>query len=438
MGIRVLVIGGGGREHALCWKLAQSPTVDAVLSAPGNPGMATLGETFPIALADHASMVALAEQQRIDLVVIGPEDPLAAGLADRLTDAGFAVVGHSAAASRIESSKAWAKEIMSEAGVPAARSVAVATRAQGAQAITELGGNGPVVVKVDGLTAGKGVVVAQDRDEATEALFTFIDQVSGRPDEAATPTVVIEEFLEGQEVSVLALVDSTTVRTLAPSCDYKRAFDGDAGPNTGGMGVYTPTQAVDAGLLAEIERTVLEPTARVMVERGHPLRGVLYAGLILTSAGPKVLEFNARFGDPETQVVLPTLESDLAELLTAVASGRLTMTPKPASSGAAVGVVLASPGYPGSYPKGLPITGVDALHDEPDVTVFHAGTALDDQGQLVTAGGRVLTVVGRGDDLAAAHATAYAAAERIQFEGQMMRRDIAVRELPSFDSNALP
>lgn len=425
MGIRVLVIGNGGREHAIVWKLHQSARVDSIICAPGNPGIARIAECFPVAPMELDAIVDLVTTENVDLVMIGPEDPLAAGLADRLTDAGIAVAGPSAAAARIEASKSFAKEIMATAGIPTARSITVTDRDAGIAAIHEIAGNGPVVVKADGLAAGKGVVVAISHEEALAALDAYlIDRTMGD----AGASVVIEAFLEGREVSVLALTDGTTIYPLAPSCDYKRARDGDQGPNTGGMGTYTPTKAMDADTLAGIHRTILQPAIDEMARRGTPMRGVLYAGMIMTEDGPKVLEFNARFGDPETQVVLPTLEGDLGVLLEAVANGTLADVPAPTASGAAVGVILASGGYPAMYRKGLPISGLDDITGEQTI-VFQAGTLRDDSGQIVTNGGRVLTVVGLGESIAKARDRAYAAADRISFDGMQRREDIALREV---------
>jgi len=423
--MRVLVIGSGGREHAVVWKLAQSAVVGEIVCAPGNPGIEALAECVPVPVADLDRIVALAVDRAVDLVVIGPEDLLAAGLADRLTAIGIAVAGHSAAASRIESSKAWAKGVMARAGIPTARSLTASNLDDGLRAIAEIGGDGPVVIKADGLAAGKGVVIAAARAEAERALTAMIrDGAFG----SAGSTVVVEECLTGQEVSILALTDGTAIRTLAPSCDHKRLGDGDMGPNTGGMGVYTPTRHVDATLLRTIHERILEPAVRDLHEQGTPLRGVLYAGLMLTPDGPKAIEFNARFGDPETQVVLPTLQGDLGRLLHGVATGTLADVPEPVHAGAAVGVILASNGYPGPYPTGLPISGLDEVDGMEDVIVFHAGTKRAGDG-LVTAGGRVLTVVGLGADLREAHDRAYEAAARIAFEGRQFRTDIAHREL---------
>ena len=422
MTMRVLVVGGGGREHALVWKLGQSPLVGEIICAPGNAGIAELAESVQVTPNDLDGIVRLAKERRVDLAVIGPEDPLAAGLADRLTEAGVATAGPSAAAARIESSKAWAKELMHEAGVPTGRAIAVDSIDAGRRAIAAF--VAPVVVKADGLAAGKGVAVCDTIAAAERTLATYMDQ---RVFGDAGATVLIEEYLAGQEVSMLALTDGHTIYLLAPACDYKRAFDGDEGPNTGGMGVYTPVPAFDVDLHAEIQRTVLEPTVAALAVNGSPMCGVLYAGLILTADGPKVLEFNARFGDPESQVVLPTLNGDLATLLDAVARGRLADVATPRADGAAVGVVLASGGYPGAYQTGHPIDGLDRVPN--DVLVFHAGTARDNGGRVVTAGGRVLTVVGHGPDLASARDRAYAGAAEISFYGMQMRQDIALREV---------
>lgn len=423
MGMRILVVGGGAREHALVWKLAQSPRAGALFCAPGNAGTETLAENLPVPASDIDGIVAAVKAHQIDLVVVGPEEPLARGLADRLTVEGVAVCGPSASATRIESSKAWAKELMIAAGVPTARAIVVYDLAEGLAALDRFGL--PVVIKADGLAAGKGVVIANTRDEAYQVLSAFLEE---RTLGEAGTTVVIEDYLEGQEVSVLALTDGKTIIPLPPACDYKRAYDGDRGPNTGGMGAYAPPPAVDSALMTAIRTTILEPTVRAMAERGTPMRGVLYAGLMLTASGPKVLEFNARFGDPEAQVVLPILDADLVTLLDAVARGTLAeVPPPPPPVRAAVGVVLASGGYPGPYRTGLPIAGLDQV--PPDLLVFHAGTRRTPEGQVVTAGGRVLTVVGLGPDLASARERAYAGVERISFEGAHWRRDIALREI---------
>ena len=425
--MRVLVIGGGGREHAIVWGLNRSERVDHVICAPGNAGIAEIAETRDIAIADHDRLVRLGRDEAVSLVVIGPEDPLAAGLADRFAAAGIPVASPSAAATRIESSKAWAKELMLESGVPTAQAVAVQTRDDGINAIFDLADeHGGVVIKADGLAGGKGVVVADSTADAIQALDALI---TGKALGDAGATVVVEERMSGMEISVLALTDGTTVRPLVPACDYKRAHDGETGPNTGGMGAYSPVPAVDAGTLDEIQRTILEPVVGALAKHDAPMCGVLYAGLMLTADGPKVLEFNARFGDPETQVVIPILDADLGELLDAVAHGHLDESKPIRSKRSAVGVVLASGGYPGAYDTGKVIHGLDDAAAMDDVLLFHAGTDRNDVGEFVTAGGRVLTVVGIGDDLAAARGRAYAAADRIRFDGIQRREDIALREV---------
>ncbi|MGH2532758.1 MAG: phosphoribosylamine--glycine ligase [Thermomicrobiales bacterium] len=418
-----MVVGSGGREHALMWKLAQSPRADAVCIAPGNAGTAPLGENIPIKANDLDGIVAAARERQVDLVVVGPEEPLALGLVDRLDAAGIAVCGPTQAAARIESSKAWAKEIMASAGVPTARAVAVRDVAAGRSALAEF--SLPVVVKADGLAAGKGVVIAETADEATKVLSAFLDeQTLGE----AGATVLIEEFLVGQEVSVFSLTDGMTVLTLPAACDYKRIYDGDEGPNTGGMGAYAAPPVADDTFLTDVQRSLLEPVVRAMADAGSPMRGILYAGLILTAEGPKVLEFNARFGDPEAQVVMPILDADLLDLFWGIAIGTLADAPPPGPArGAAVCVVIASGGYPGVYQTGYPMAGLEPAGR--DALIFHAGTRLDDQRRVVTAGGRVVNVVGRGENLAEAHDRAYAAASAISFAGSQYRRDIAAREI---------
>jgi len=428
MGWRILVIGGGGREHAVAWKLAQSPFVDSVLAAPGNPGMARHAECFPVPVTDFDALCALVEEHRPDFVVIGPEDPLAAGLADRILALGVPVAGPSQAAARIESSKSWAKDLMHEDGIPTSRSVTATDVETADRAIADLAGDGPVVIKADGLAAGKGVTIAPDAAEARRVAREYL---SGQVFAGAGSTIVVEEFLEGIEVSLLCLTDGTTLYPLLPACDYKRLGTGDVGPNTGGMGVYAPPSFVTPVMLDEIRTTILEPTLAGMAKRDSPMRGVLYAGLIVTANGVKVIEFNARFGDPETQVVLPCLQDDLAALLFGVATGTLADVPAPVFTGAAVGVAMASGGYPGAYETGKPITGLpaDRVTYDPNSLVFHAGTAISGTGEVVTAGGRVLTVVGLADDVTVARNRAYAGVSRIHFEGAQHRTDIALREV---------
>ncbi|HWP28339.1 MAG TPA: phosphoribosylamine--glycine ligase [Chloroflexota bacterium] len=419
--MRILVVGAGAREHALLWKLAQSPLRPQLYCAPGNAGTAALAETVPLAAEDIDGLARWAAEQAIDLTLVGPEAPLAAGIADAFAARGLALFGPTRAAATIEASKAWAKTLMQRHGIPTARAVVADDLAAARRALDTFGL--PVVIKADGLAAGKGVTVATTRAEAEAALVAcLVDRVFG----AAGERVVIEECLQGRELSVLAFADGQTVRPLVPACDYKRVGDGDTGPNTGGMGAYAPPPWVTPAMQARIEREILAPALAALAAAGRPYRGVLYAGLMLTRDGPKVLEFNCRFGDPEAQVVLPLLATDLVEIAQAVVAGRLHEVPLAWTPAACCAVVLASGGYPGPFRTGLPISGLETV--PPDVLVFHAGTRRVD-GQVVTAGGRVLTVAAVAPALAEARARAYAAAERIRFEGCHYRRDIALREL---------
>ncbi len=419
--MKVLIVGGGGREHALAWKAIQSRHIDELHAAPGNPGIGRFAWCHPdVEAADVAGQVDLARRLGIDLVIVGPEAPLAAGLVDALTAAGIRAFGPTAAAARIESSKAYAKEVMTAAGVPTA-AYAVFTDYEQALAYIEAR-PGPVVIKADGLAAGKGVQVCAGLDEARAALKAAM--VEGAFAEAGS-RVVIEEVLEGQEVTVLAFSDGHTVKQMVAAQDHKRVGEGDTGPNTGGMGAYAPVPAYTEAVAAEVQRRILEPT---VARRGTPFVGCLFAGLMLTADGPKVIEFNARFGDPETQVVLPLLENDLLEVVQACLDGRLHEVELQFRPAAAVNVVLASAGYPGAYAKGLPIRGLVEA-EEVGVMVFHAGTAFNDEGQLVTAGGRVLGVMAMGSTLRDALDLAYAGVNQIQFEGRTYRRDIAWRAL---------
>ena len=419
MGRRVLVLGSGGREHALVWRLASSPSVDEVLSAPGNPGTAELGRTLRADVEDGAVVAALAAAHDVDLVVVGPEAPLVAGVADALDAAGIACFGPSSAAARMEGSKAFAKEVMVAAGAPTAGYVHTADRAEAHAALERFGA--PWVVKADGLAAGKGVRVCDALDEAREAVDACL--VAGAFGEAGA-SVVIEEFLDGPERSVFGVCDGTDVVLLQPAQDHKRALDGDDGPNTGGMGAFTPVPDFGPERTAELEGLVFRPVLRELAARGTPFRGLLYAGLVDTADGPRLLEFNVRFGDPETQVVLPALASDLGELLWAAATGSVADVEVAWHDDAFVTVVLASGGYPGSHETGLPIVGADAASRADDVVVFHAGTRTDEDGVLRTAGGRVMAVTGRGPDLATARTSAYAAADLVRFEGLHRRSDI--------------
>ena len=414
----VLLVGGGGREHALAWKLAQSPGLGRMIAGPGNPGIAAHARCVPVKDTAIDDLVALAQQERPDLVVVGPEVPLALGLADRMRAAGFAVFGGSAAAARLESSKAFAKELMARHRIPTARfgtfREAVAARAF----CRELGA--PLVVKADGLAAGKGVLICRSLGEADAALAQCLE---ARAFGDSGLTVVVEEFLQGEEASFFALSDGTTALPLAAAQDHKTVWDGDRGPNTGGMGAYSPAPVMDAAMEARVMAEIVRPTIAAMAAEGAPYTGVLFVGLMITREGPKVIEFNCRFGDPECQALLPRLQEDLLALLLAAATGKGLPPTLAWSPRASVCVVMTSAGYPGRYDTGTAITGLEGAGALPDVTVFHAGTARAGGG-LVTAGGRVLGVQALGDDVAAAIRTAYAAVERIRFDGAHYRRDI--------------
>lgn len=406
--MRVLVLGGGGREHALCVALARDPEVTEIVAAPGNPGIGRLARLLPAPTVDAMADVALSLQP--DLVVVGPEAPLVVGIADRLRAEGLAVFGPSAAAAQLEGSKAFAKEVMAAAGVPTAGHRVCTTDAELADALASFGP--PYVVKHDELAAGKGVVVTDDLEAA-------LAHGRGR-------RVVVEEFLDGPEVSLFCVSDGASVVPLVPAQDFKRLRDGDEGPNTGGMGAYAPLDWLPLGTVEDVVKRIAQPTIDEMAARGTPFSGLLYVGLAITSSGPKVVEFNARFGDPETQVVLPLLDSSLAELLLASAHGSLSgLAPLRWREQAAVIVVMASDGYPAAPRTGDVILGVDDADGVAGVSVLHAGTALDDTGKLLTAGGRVLGVAAVGADVAAARAAAYDATARIHFEGAHYRRDIA-------------
>jgi len=419
--LRVLVVGGGGREHALVHSLVRSPWADRVVCAPGNAGIQAEAETVPIDAEDIPGLVAYVEREKIDLTVVGPEAPLVAGLADELRSRGFAVFGPGREGARLEGSKAFAKEVMASAGVPTGRASIVDSYEEALSELRRLGT--PLVVKADGLAAGKGVIVAKDREQAEAALAEcFVARRFG----AAADRVLLEEFLEGEELSLLSIVSGDQILPLAPAQDYKRAWDHDQGPNTGGMGSYSPVPAVDQALYAELVDSIVRPIVAELGRRGLDYRGVLYAGLMLTTAGPRVLEFNCRFGDPETQAILPRLESDLLPLLWAAATGEVLPATAEWSRGPAVGVVMASRGYPASSSKGEVIEGLDKVKGLPGVQVFHAGTRASD-GLVVTNGGRVLTVTGRGETFAEARARAYAAVRYIAFAGAQYRSDIGLR-----------
>ena len=418
--MRVLVVGGGGREHALAWKLAQSPTVDKVFAAPGNAGIGEVAECFPDVGADPAAVAGLAEQLGIELTVVGPEAPLVAGLADVLAERDLPVFGPSAAAARLEGSKSFAKEVMDRAHVPTARALVFRDEATALASLEMFAA--PYVVKADGLAAGKGVTVAATLGEAAAAIR---DAFGGRFGKAGS-TVLLEDHLTGEELSIFSVTDGEDVVPLAEAQDFKRAYDGDGGPNTGGMGAYSPVPRVASDIVERSVEEIFRPVVRTMARLGSPYRGLLYGGLMVTEDGPKVIEFNCRFGDPEAQAVLPRYEGDLAELLLACSQGSLGDIEPACRPDACVTVVLASGGYPGSYETGKPIGGLDDVASIRDVVVFHAGTARDGD-RIVTAGGRVVAVSALGGDIAAARALAYDAASRITFEGKQHRTDIAAR-----------
>ncbi len=409
--MKVLVLGGGGREHALTLALSRDPGVTEVHAAPGNPGMAAAAALHDVDALDGASVAALAEKLGVELVVVGPEAPLVAGVADAVRERGIACFGPSAAAARLEGSKAFAKEVMAAAGVPTARAFVCDTAEEAAAALGTLGA--PYVVKDDGLAAGKGVVVTTDRAEALAHAV-------------ACGRVVVEEYLDGPEVSLFAVTDGRTVVPLLPAQDFKRALDGDAGPNTGGMGAYAPLPWVSDDLVEEVVASVLQPTVDEMARRGRPFAGLLYAGLALTRDGTRVVEFNARFGDPETQPLLALLASPLGTVLKAAADGRLDeLGPLTWLDGAAVAVVVAAEGYPAAPRTGDLVLGLDQAGSRAGVQVIHAGTTFDDNGQVVTSGGRVLAVTAVGADVADARAKAYAGVDEIVIRGSRHRTDIA-------------
>jgi phosphoribosylamine--glycine ligase len=419
--VKILLVGGGGREHALAWKIAASPHVERLYAAPGNPGIARVATCVPLAVDAQDDLVALAERERIDLVVVGPEVPLVAGLADRFAARGIVALGPGREAARLEGSKAFAKSLMVRHGIPTARFETFTDPESARRFCRRLGA--PLVVKTDGLAAGKGAIVCRTLAEAEEAIALCMER---RAFGAAGSTVVVEDFLEGEEVSLFALSNGADVVSLGAAQDHKTVFDGDRGPNTGGMGTFAPVPGFDAGREQHVMETIVAPTITALAKEGTPYRGVLFVGLMLTAGGPRVLEYNCRFGDPECQVLVVRLGEDLVPLLLSAARGdrlpeRVAWTPE-----AAVCVVLASGGYPGAYRTGLPVEGIEAAERVEGVRVFHAGTARRD-GRLVTAGGRVLGVTATAPDHAEAIERAYEAAARIRFDGVHYRRDIGRR-----------
>jgi phosphoribosylamine--glycine ligase len=423
--MRVLVLGSGAREHALVARLAADSEVSALLAAPGNPGMARIAPTFPVDLTDVAEVAALAAAEHVDLTVVGPELPLSLGLADRFAADGRPLFGPSAAAARLESSKAFAKAFMARHAVPTAR-FQVAESLDEARSAARNGVFGfPVVLKADGLAAGKGVVIAEDAAAADAAI---VAAMADRKFGTAGERIVIEECLSGPEVSFFLICDGTHAISIGSAQDHKRIFDDDRGPNTGGMGAFAPSPLLDAALEAQVKREIVEPVMAGMAAEGYPFRGFLYVGLMLTSSGPKVIEFNVRLGDPEAQVVLPLVDEPLLPILAAAAGGALRQSSVRLGRDSLTGVVMASRGYPESSESGQPIRGVDLAEAIPGVAVYHAATARrgDD---LVTAGGRVLTVVGRGTEFAGAISRAYAGVMQISFDGMQYRHDIGRKAL---------
>jgi phosphoribosylamine---glycine ligase len=420
--VRILIVGGGAREHALAWKLKRDDPSAELVASPGNPGLATLGRCVSVPASDLEGQLRLARELNADLTVVGPEAPLAEGIVDLFRVAGLPVFGPTAAAARIESSKAFAKALMEEFGIPTARAVGSTDADSAKRAARDFGA--PVVIKASGLAAGKGVIICGSMAEADSAIDSMLrDGTFGK----AGAEILVEEFMQGEELSIFALTDGSAVLPMLPVQDHKRLGEGDSGPNTGGMGAYAPVSSASEHVIQQVIEDVLEPTVQAMAERGAPFTGLLYAGLMLTDDGPRVVEFNCRFGDPETEALLPLLESSLLDVLDSVANGEgIGLGPLVWSDRSAVTTVLAASGYPDAPSKGdsifLPAVREDAL-------VFHAGTALSPSGELVTAGGRVLAITGLGDDIPAARAASVAVSSEVRFRGKHFRSDIGWREL---------
>lgn len=421
--MKVLVIGSGGREYGMVWAARQSKEVEEVIAAPGNAGIARLARCVPIKAEDSDGLIKFCQQESIDLVLIGPEGPLADGLVDKMSEAGLPAFGPSRLAAQLEGSKIFAKKFMQRHQIPTA-AYEVVTDSKTAMACLDKFSI-PVVIKADGLAAGKGVIVAMTREEAEGAIKRILDD---KQFGQAGNALVIEEFMQGEEASILAFADGTIVVPMVSAQDHKRIFDGDQGPNTGGMGAYSPAPVITEDMVKEIKAKILDPVIKGMAEEGTPYKGILYAGLMMTEQGPKVVEFNCRFGDPETQVVLPLLTCDLIKLAQACIQGTLTPEMVTWKESAAVTVVLAAPGYPGDYPKGAVITGIEEAEKLDQVMVWHAGTKEKDH-QIVTNGGRVLNVIALGSDIGEAIKKVYQACEKIRFDGVQYRKDIGYRAL---------
>jgi phosphoribosylamine--glycine ligase len=424
MRMKVLVIGSGGREHVLVWKLAQSPKVDKIFCAPGNAGISQLAQCVSINPEDIQGLLKFSKDNKIDITIVGPEAPLVMGIVDMFEKEGVRIFGPSAQAAQLEGSKAFSKDFMKSHEIPTAGYETFTDHCKALEYLEKKGA--PIVIKADGLAAGKGAIVCQDLDAARQALN---DIMVAKVFKDAGDKVVIEEFLAGEEASVLAFTDSTTIIPMESAQDHKRAYDNDQGPNTGGMGAYSPAPIVDAKMSRRILKEILVPTIKGMAQEGRPYKGVLYAGLMITKDGPKVVEFNCRFGDPETQVVLPRLNTDLIDVIDACISGTLNDIKLDWKKESAVCVVMASGGYPGSYEKNKSISGLDTWSDTEELLLFHAGTRSVAPGNIVTSGGRVLGLTALGKDIGAAISKAYNAIGRIGFEGAFYRRDIGHRAL---------
>jgi len=420
--LKILVIGGGGREHTLVWKVVQSSRVEKVFAAPGNAGTATVAENLNLRPTDMEGLGKAAKEKGIDLVLVGPETPLALGIVDYFHNLSVPVFGPTKTATQIESSKVFARNLMEKYGIPYPKGAVFSSCSEARMYLEKQ--PLPVVIKADGLAAGKGVIIADSLTEAHKALGDIMEaKIFG----SAGERVIIEEYVRGREVSLIAFTDGKTVSTMVPACDYKKIGDNDHGPNTGGMGSYSPPGFFSAGMTEKVTRDILVPTVKAMDKEGIPYKGVLYAGLMIVDGEPLVLEFNARFGDPETQVILPLLKTDIVDILIAVVNGNLDHIKIEWSSEACVGVVTASAGYPGKYKTGFPIRGIDSV--DKDVLVFHAGTRLGSDGIIYTDGGRILTVTGMGKDMAEAREKVYGNIPNIHFEGCYYRKDIALREV---------
>ena len=420
--MKILVVGGGGREHTLAWKITQSPKVDKVFTAPGNAGTAAIAENLNSHPTNIEGLAKAAKEKGVDLIVVGPEAPLASGIVDYFSGLGIPIFGPTRAATQIESSKVFARGLMKKYGIPCPKGAIFSSYSEAREYLQEQ--HPPVVIKVDGLAAGKGVIIADSLPEADKVLSDIMQaNIFG----SAGHRVIIDEYLSGREVSLIAFTDGKVVLPMIPACDYKKIGDNDQGPNTGGMGSYSPPGFFSAQMMEKITKDILMPTVKAMAKEGMPYIGVLYAGLMFVDVEPVVIEFNARFGDPETQVILPLLKTDLMDILMAVVQGNLNRVKIEWSPEACVGVVVASGGYPGNYKTGFPIQGIDNVNK--NVLIFHAGTKLGNDGTVYTDGGRVLTVVGIGQDMAEAREKVYRNISNIYFEGCYYRKDIALREI---------